>query len=97
VLFGILLAGLELSVDHDIDLGGPLKIWWRHSKDGIMRYQSLTYFCGFANFLADGFPLVGIVLLDCSKQRCTLLPDQYWSAAVVTRARILTSSSANSA
>lgn len=53
-----------------------------------MDYQSLTYFCRFANFLADGFPLIGIVLLDRSKQSRALLPDQYWSAAAGIRARI---------
>lgn len=32
-----------------------------------------TYFCRFANLLSNGFPFVGIVLLDGGKQRCALL------------------------
>jgi predicted P-loop ATPase len=35
--------------------------------------QIETYFCRLPNLLADGFPLVGVVLFDRGKQRSALL------------------------
>jgi hypothetical protein len=54
-----------------------------------------TYLCRFANLLPDDLPLVGVVLLDCGKQRSTLLNRQHMFA--LSGQQILTSSSANSA
>jgi hypothetical protein len=36
-----------------------------------------AYFCRLANFLTDNLPLVGVVLLDCGKQRSALLSHQF--------------------
>lgn len=46
-----------------------------------MPVDTKTYFCWFADFLTYSFPLICIVFLDRGKQRCTLLPHQYWFAA----------------
>jgi hypothetical protein len=46
-------------------------------RDNVHTEKAKTYFCRFAHFLSDDFPLVGVVLLNSGKERSALLTHQH--------------------
>ena len=81
MLLRVLFAGLKqcqwVFTDRSQDMKGDRM----NGRCRAMPVDTKTYLCWFANLLAYSFPLICIVFLDRGKQRCTLLPHQYWFAA----------------